>query len=181
MTSLHPALRTSFDATSVAPRTAFAEFSRSLTEIAMVEHAPIEHAPIDAPSSDEAMDEGEHARLVVALDAVADHLQDANDQLGHRASGLSMAAAARCLADALPALTRATARGGADTDPIPVPVRAARTQLRDADLALGELSRTMLGIVPPNPSEQAALDLQLCRWVDAARLLATWIDEVMAR
>ena len=115
--------------------------------------------------------------LVVSLDAIADHLQDANDQLGHRASGLSLAAAGRRLAEALPQLADATARTEQGDDDLPTNVRNARARLRDADHVLGDLSRRMLGLVPPDAAELARIDLDLCRWAEAARLLATWVEE----
>lgn len=115
---------------------------------------------------------------IVALDAVAEHLQDAIDMLGHRAAGLSMGAASRRVGEVLPSLGRIARRSRRVAEPLPGEVRAARARLRDADLRLPALSREALGIVPPTCADQAELDLEMCRWVDAARLLATWIDEV---
>lgn len=117
--------------------------------------------------------------VVASLDAFAEHLQDAIDMLGSRASGLSMASAARHVAEVLAPLARLTRRGEDGRDPMPADVRSARSHLRDADMCLDELSRNALGLVPMPAGEQARLDLRLCRWVDAARLLATWVEEVL--
>lgn len=148
MATLHPMLRTSMTVTDAATGAAVA-----------------------CTTVDDA------AEVVLALDAVAEHLQDAIDILGSRASGFSLASAARRLADALPQLTSMTRRDPEGRDPMPARVRCARKQLRDADLALDELSRCALALVPQSQGEQARLDLQLCRWVDAARLLATWVED----
>jgi hypothetical protein len=119
--------------------------------------------------------------VVLGLDVVADHLQDAIDQLGARSSGLSMGAAARRLEEVLPTLSAATPEDATARVPMPPHVRSARARLRDAAMRLPELSRAMLGVVPPALEEQSRADLELCRWVDAARLIATWMDEVALR
>lgn len=121
------------------------------------------------------------ADVVLGLDVVADHLQDAIDQLGGRSSGLSMGAAARRLEEVLPVLSAAAPEDATARVTMPPHVRSARARLRDAAMRLPELSRAMLGVVPPALEEQSRADLELCRWVDAARLIATWVDEVALR
>ena len=123
----------------------------------------------------------DRAALVVALEAFARHVRDANDLLGHRASGLSLAAAARKLdEDVLAPITRMV-RHGEGEPPAPHEVRTARTALRDASLELRDLSRAALDLVPPDAAEQQRLDLQLCAWGDAAQLLARWVSERVGR
>ncbi len=116
-------------------------------------------------------------RLVVDLEILARHLRDANDMLGHRASGLSFAAAARTLDDDVLAQVTRVVRHGIGEHPVPHGIRVARTALRDAALELRELSRCALDLVPPDAAEQQRLDLRLCGWVDAAHLLAGWVRE----
>jgi hypothetical protein len=118
-------------------------------------------------------------QLVVALDAIAEHLQDANDLLGHRAGGMSMGAASRRIDETLPLLACALRRADDDQpDPVPAVMRQARARLRNASIELPVRSREALGIVPPAAQERAQLDLRLCRWTEAARLLATWLDTI---